>query len=95
MAKPERAKSSSANLPPSFSSNSSKIHPANDPEGPPDPNSYSLEKFRLYETRAVSWINFFALGSQITQVSSINRFCCVDSLGPVLMFLRETVTQTV
>ncbi|GER27529.1 phosphoinositide phosphatase family protein [Striga asiatica] len=52
MAKPEKPKSNSVNLPPSSGSNPSKIHPADDPESPPDPNSYSLEKFRLYETRA-------------------------------------------
>ncbi|EOY17293.1 Phosphoinositide phosphatase family protein isoform 1 [Theobroma cacao] len=34
-----------------------KIHPSMDPEA--DPNSYSLEKFRLYETRA----RFYLIGS--------------------------------
>lgn len=34
-----------------------KIHPSIDPEG--DPNSYSLEKFRLYETRA----RYYLIGS--------------------------------
>ncbi|XP_048226599.1 phosphatidylinositol-3-phosphatase SAC1 isoform X1 [Ricinus communis] len=36
---------------------SAKVHPANDPET--DPNSYSLEKFRLYETRQ----RFYLIGS--------------------------------
>ncbi|GFP81397.1 phosphoinositide phosphatase sac1 [Phtheirospermum japonicum] len=59
MTKAEKPKSNSVNLPPPFGSNSSKIHPADDPECPPDPNSYSLEKFRLYETRA----RFYLIGS--------------------------------
>jgi len=33
------------------SQSSSKVHPTDDPEV--DPNSYLLEKFKLYETRAV------------------------------------------
>ncbi|XP_010104489.2 phosphoinositide phosphatase SAC1 [Morus notabilis] len=36
---------------------SAKVHPANDPDV--DPSSYSLEKFRLYETRA----RFYLIGS--------------------------------
>ncbi|KAH9758060.1 phosphatidylinositol-3-phosphatase SAC1 [Citrus sinensis] len=36
---------------------SAKIHPSNEPET--DPNSYSLEKFKLYETRA----RFYLIGS--------------------------------
>ncbi|GFZ12302.1 phosphoinositide phosphatase family protein [Actinidia rufa] len=42
---------------PSFVRPSAKIHPANDPEA--DPYSYSLEKFRLYETKA----RFYIIGS--------------------------------
>ncbi|KAL3641427.1 Phosphoinositide phosphatase sac1 [Castilleja foliolosa] len=59
MANPEKSKSKPVSLPPSFGSNSSKIHQADDSECPPDPNSYSLEKFRLYETRA----RFYLIGS--------------------------------
>ncbi|XP_057474155.1 phosphatidylinositol-3-phosphatase SAC1-like [Actinidia eriantha] len=46
----------SSKLPP-FVRPSAKIHPANDPEA--DPYSYSLEKFRLYETKA----RFYIIGS--------------------------------
>ncbi|KAL2538901.1 Phosphoinositide phosphatase SAC1 [Forsythia ovata] len=59
MAKPENPKSNSVNVPPKSGSISSKIHPDNDPESHPDHNSYSLEKFRLYETRA----RFYLIGS--------------------------------
>ncbi|XP_057465987.1 phosphatidylinositol-3-phosphatase SAC1-like [Actinidia eriantha] len=52
MAKPDN----SSKLPP-FVRPSAKIHPANDPEA--DPYSYSLEKFRLYETKA----RFYIIGS--------------------------------
>lgn len=45
MAKPESMKLNSSKLP-------QKIHPSNDPSEF-NPLSYSLEKFRLYETRAV------------------------------------------
>ncbi|XP_065881118.1 phosphatidylinositol-3-phosphatase SAC1 isoform X2 [Euphorbia lathyris] len=41
----------------SFPNSSAKIHPSNDTEI--DPNSYSLEKFRLYETRQ----RFYLIGS--------------------------------
>ncbi|XP_048331290.2 phosphatidylinositol-3-phosphatase SAC1 isoform X1 [Ziziphus jujuba] len=41
----------------SSSSSSAKVHPSNDPEI--DPSSYSLEKFKLYETRA----RFYLIGS--------------------------------
>ncbi|XP_028792327.1 phosphoinositide phosphatase SAC1 isoform X2 [Neltuma alba] len=37
--------------------NSAKVHPSNEPEF--DPNSYAMEKFRLYETRA----RFYLIGS--------------------------------
>lgn len=52
MAKSENSKSS-------FSSYASyaKVHPSNDPDA--DPNSVSLEKFKLYETRA----RFYLIGS--------------------------------
>ncbi|KAM7461212.1 hypothetical protein LguiA_029333 [Lonicera macranthoides] len=55
MAKSENSKSHS-NLPP-FVHPSAKIHPTNDPES--DPSWYSLEKFKLYETRA----RFYLIGS--------------------------------
>lgn len=45
MAKSENSKSN-------FIHPSAKVHPSNDPDS--DSNSYSLEKFKLYETRAVS-----------------------------------------
>ncbi|XP_051139563.1 phosphatidylinositol-3-phosphatase SAC1 isoform X1 [Andrographis paniculata] len=73
MAKSESQKSNSGNLPPTYGSNSSKIHPANDPEIPPDAKSYSLEKFRLYETRA----RYYLIGSdrnkQFFRVLKIDR----------------------
>ncbi|KAK9271414.1 hypothetical protein L1049_027004 [Liquidambar formosana] len=56
MAKSENSKSNSSSLP-SYTHSSAKIHPSSDPET--DPNSYSLEKFRLYETRA----RFYLIGS--------------------------------
>ncbi|KAL3845647.1 hypothetical protein ACJIZ3_003050 [Penstemon smallii] len=59
MTRLENPKSSSVNLPPVYGSNASKIKSTNDSEIPPDPNSYSLEKFRLYETRA----RFYLIGS--------------------------------
>lgn len=37
----------------STTSASAKVHPSNDPPEL-DPDSYALEKFKLYETRAVS-----------------------------------------
>uniref|UniRef100_A0A2P2KSW8 Phosphoinositide phosphatase SAC1 n=2 Tax=Rhizophora mucronata TaxID=61149 RepID=A0A2P2KSW8_RHIMU len=43
--------------PTTYANSSAKVHPANDPET--DPNSYSLEKFRLYETRQ----RFYLIGS--------------------------------
>lgn len=53
MAKSENSKPNS-NIPP-YVPSSAKVHPANDPEV--DPSSYSLEKFRLYETRQVTvWL---------------------------------------
>ncbi|XP_044510488.1 phosphatidylinositol-3-phosphatase SAC1 isoform X3 [Mangifera indica] len=42
---------------PAYASSSAKIHPSNYPEI--DPNSYSLEKFKLYETRQ----RFYLIGS--------------------------------
>ncbi|KAB1204733.1 Phosphoinositide phosphatase SAC1 [Morella rubra] len=54
------AKSESSNPSPSvppFVPSAAKVHPSNDPEV--DPNSYSLEKFRLYETRQ----RFYLIGS--------------------------------
>lgn len=38
-------------------SSSAKVHPSNDPDV--DLTSYSLEKFRLYETRAVLSLSIF------------------------------------
>ncbi|KAJ0087014.1 hypothetical protein Patl1_07169 [Pistacia atlantica] len=42
---------------PAYASSSAKIHPSNDPEI--DPNSCSIEKFKLYKTRA----RFYLIGS--------------------------------
>ncbi|KAL7208941.1 hypothetical protein ACSBR1_030643 [Camellia fascicularis] len=53
MAKSDNSKPNSLNLPPF----SAKIHPSNDADA--DPSSYSLEKFRLYETKA----RFYLIGS--------------------------------
>ncbi|XP_047325430.1 phosphatidylinositol-3-phosphatase SAC1 [Impatiens glandulifera] len=47
--KSDTLKANSSTLPPVVRP-SAKVHPANDAE--PDSNSYSLEKFRLYETKA-------------------------------------------
>ncbi|KAG2691275.1 hypothetical protein I3760_08G002000 [Carya illinoinensis] len=54
MAKSENSNSSSG-IPPYH--HSAKVHPSSDPEV--DPNPYSLEKFRLYETRQ----RFYLIGS--------------------------------
>ena len=54
------AKSNNSSKLPPFVRPSAKIHPANDPEA--DPYSYSLEKFRLYETKAVRQIVRYCLG---------------------------------
>ncbi|GAV78441.1 Syja_N domain-containing protein [Cephalotus follicularis] len=51
------SENSISNHPPYFGSSLGKIHPPDDPEF--DPNSYSLEKFKLYETRA----RFYLIGS--------------------------------
>ncbi|XP_049344841.1 phosphatidylinositol-3-phosphatase SAC1 isoform X2 [Solanum verrucosum] len=65
MAKPENMKSNSSKLP-------QKVHPSNDPSEF-NPLSYSLEKFRLYETRA----RFYLIGSdrnkQFFRVLKIDR----------------------
>lgn len=65
MAKPENMKSNSSKLP-------QKFHPSNDPSEF-NPLSYSLEKFRLYETRA----RFYLIGSdrnkQFFRVLKIDR----------------------
>ncbi|KAG5224629.1 phosphoinositide phosphatase SAC [Salix suchowensis] len=64
----ERSDNSKSKLPHYVSS---KIHPSNDPET--DHNSYSLEKFRLYETRQ----RFYLVGSdrnkQLFRVLKIDR----------------------
>ncbi|KAL8482512.1 hypothetical protein ACS0TY_027995 [Phlomoides rotata] len=83
MAKSEKSKSNSVNLPPTFGSNSSKIHPANDPECPPDPNSYSLEKFRLYETRA----RFYLIGSDRNK--KFFRVLKIDRMEPSDLNISE------
>ncbi|KAL1533835.1 Phosphoinositide phosphatase sac1, variant 2 [Salvia divinorum] len=83
MSKSEKPKSNSATLPPSFGSNSSKIHPSNDPEGPPDPNSYSLEKFRLYETRA----RFYLIGSDRNE--RFFRVLKIDRMEPSDLNISE------
>lgn len=65
MAKSENMKSNSSKLP-------QKVHPSNDPSEF-NPLSYSLEKFRLYETRA----RFYLIGSdrnkQFFRVLKIDR----------------------
>lgn len=58
MAKSENSKPNS-NIPP-YVPSSAKVHPSNDPEV--DPSSYSVEKFRLYETRQVRLIPVWLLG---------------------------------
>ncbi|KAL6525246.1 Phosphoinositide phosphatase sac1 [Orobanche minor] len=83
MSKPEKAKSNSVNLLPSSGSSSSKIHPADDQESSPDPNLHSLEKFRLYETRA----RFYLIGSDKNK-----KFCRVlkiDRMEPSDLNISE------
>ncbi|XXG87112.1 hypothetical protein AAC387_Pa11g1879 [Persea americana] len=59
MAKPENPKPNSSSAPPLFTSRSSKnLHPLSNDQDP-DPQSSSLEKFKLYETRA----RFYLIGS--------------------------------
>ncbi|CAA0827794.1 Phosphoinositide phosphatase SAC1 [Striga hermonthica] len=83
MAKPEKPKSNSVNLPPLSGSNPSKIHPTADPESPPDPNSYSLEKFRLYETRA----RFYLIGSDRNK--KFFRVLKIDRMEPSDLNISE------
>ncbi|KAL7156144.1 hypothetical protein ABFS83_03G123100 [Erythranthe nasuta] len=83
MAKPEKPKTNAVNLPPPFGSNSSKIHPANDPDTPPNPNSYSLEKFRLYETRA----RFYLIGSDRNK--KFFRVLKIDRMEPSDLNISE------
>ncbi|KAL0351327.1 UNVERIFIED_CONTAM: Phosphoinositide phosphatase SAC1 [Sesamum calycinum] len=95
MAKSENPKSNSVNHPSAFGSNSSKIHPTNDPESPPDPSSYSLEKFRLYETRAVSLIDsrlmlkqrFYLIGSDRNK--KFFRVLKIDRMEPSDLNISE------
>jgi hypothetical protein len=48
---------------------SSKVHPSNDPPEL-DPDSYALEKFKLYETRAVTKIlKFYSIFLFLSQTS--------------------------
>jgi hypothetical protein len=53
---------------------SSKVHPSNDPPEL-DPDSYALEKFKLYETRAVTKIlKFNSIFVFITNFNFIDSF---------------------
>ncbi|KAJ9167190.1 hypothetical protein P3X46_021858 [Hevea brasiliensis] len=86
MAKSENPKS---NLAP-YGNSSANVHPSNDPEI--DPNSYSLEKFRLYETRQ----RFYLIGSdrnkRFFRVLKIDRSEPSDlniSEDPVVYSLQE------
>lgn len=81
MAKPENPKSNSVNLLPKSGSISSKIHPANDPETHPD--FYSLEKFRLYETRA----RFYLIGSDRNK--RLFRVLKIDRMEPSDLNISE------
>ncbi|XP_022875965.1 phosphoinositide phosphatase SAC1 isoform X1 [Olea europaea var. sylvestris] len=81
MAKPENSKSNSANLLPKSGSISSKIHPANDPETVPD--FYSLEKFRLHETRA----RFYLIGSDRNK--RLFRVLKIDRMEPSDLNISE------
>ncbi|KAF2290939.1 hypothetical protein GH714_016964 [Hevea brasiliensis] len=66
MGKSENPKS---NLAP-YGNSSAKVHPSNDPEI--DPNSYSLEKFRLYETRQIR-LSIFGRDFSVSLVSRRSR----------------------
>ncbi|KAF2297363.1 hypothetical protein GH714_021926 [Hevea brasiliensis] len=86
MAKSENPKS---NLAP-YGNSSANVHPSNDPEI--DPNSYSLEKFRLHETRQ----RFYLIGSdrnkRFFRVLKIDRSEPSDlniSEDPVVYSLQE------
>lgn len=52
-----KTENSSTSNPTVSSQSSGKVHPSNDPEA--DPNSYILERIKLYETRAVLHTFFF------------------------------------
>ncbi|KAF7127863.1 hypothetical protein RHSIM_Rhsim11G0054800 [Rhododendron simsii] len=80
MAKPDHSKPGPSNLPPLVRP-SAKIHPANDPEF--DPNSYSLEKFRLYETKA----RFYLIGSDRNK--RFFRVLKIDRMEPSDLNLSE------
>ncbi|KAE9446385.1 hypothetical protein C3L33_21717, partial [Rhododendron williamsianum] len=80
MAKPDHSKPGPSNQPPLVRP-SAKIHPANDPEF--DPNSYSLEKFRLYETKA----RFYLIGSDRNK--RFFRVLKIDRMEPSDLNLSE------
>ena len=50
---------------------SAKVHPSNDPEL--DPDSYALEKFRLYETRAVPFPFHHSIGKENNLKNALNN----------------------
>ncbi|KAI8531089.1 hypothetical protein RHMOL_Rhmol11G0110600 [Rhododendron molle] len=80
MAKPDHSKPGPSNLP-TLVRPSAKIHPANDPES--DPNSYSLVKFRLYETKA----RFYLIGSDRNK--RFFRVLKIDRMEPSDLNLSE------
>ncbi|KAJ0080693.1 hypothetical protein Patl1_10765 [Pistacia atlantica] len=56
---------------PAYASSSAKIHPSDDPEI--DPNSCSLEKFKLYETRARFYLTGSDRNKRFFRVLKIDR----------------------
>jgi len=60
---------------------SAKVHPSNDPEL--DPDSYALEKFRLYETRAVI-IHSFITQYSFTQLIELTDYGIAIAIAEVL-----------
>jgi hypothetical protein len=68
------SKSKTTGLGSTTTSLSSKVHPSNDPPEL-DPDSYALEKFKLYETRAVTKIlKFNSIFVFITNFNFIDSF---------------------
>ncbi|XP_052201202.1 phosphatidylinositol-3-phosphatase SAC1 isoform X2 [Diospyros lotus] len=80
MAKSENSKLSSSSLLP-FAQPSAKIHPTNDAES--DHISYSLEKFRLYETKA----RFYLIGSDRNKI--FYRVLKIDRMEPSDLNISE------
>ncbi|XP_050205895.1 LOW QUALITY PROTEIN: phosphatidylinositol-3-phosphatase SAC1 [Mercurialis annua] len=70
MAKSENSKTNNNNLK-QFPNSSAKVHPANDSDA--DPNSYSLEKFRLYETRQRLYLIGSDRNKKLFRVLKIDR----------------------